>query len=340
MSGLVGVLKGAAGFVGKRIGRSSAQHLPPEDALRPLESHAVDIVRHAGSILRTHFEGSLDVAYKDEKRSDPVTNADYECQKYLRQAISARFPEHGILGEEDDKAEREASDSSLAPDYVWVLDPLDGTRNFLSGMPMYASSVGVLHKGAPVAAAVFLPWNSGSGGLVLHARKGGGTHADGVPLPTLTADEPLARRLITLPGSFASMFRVRPPLQDKMGELRMTGSIAYELALVAKGVTQYAITTAPFLWDAAGGALLVMEAGGVVLCGRRKRLLWLWDTVHWEPLEAFVKWGLLGVTMGDLRKWRAPLILGSPAVAQFVAANLTARQTLLRRLKRRLLRRR
>ena len=116
----------------------------------------------------------------------------------------------------------------------------------------------------------------------------------------------------------------------------MTGSIAYELAMVAKGVTQYTITTAPFLWDAAGGSLLVMEAGGIVLQGGYRKLLGrLPIALSWQPLESFApSWSSGVTTMKELREWRAPLLLGSPSVARHVAANLRGRTNIKRRLTR------
>ncbi len=318
------------------VNRARAQQQDEDALLREIEGHAVEIARRAGGILRRHFEQTLLVEYKDKRESDPVTNADFESQSYLRCAIMKRFPTHGVLGEEDDAAQRAEADEQPAPDFVWVLDPLDGTRNFLSGLPLYASSIGVLYRGAPVAAAVFLPWPSDGGGIVMHARRGGGTHVNGAPVATLTADEPKGNRLITLPGGFGAMFGLRAPLRGKMGELRMTGSIAYELAMVAKGVTQYTITTAPFLWDAAGGVMLVMEAGGIALQGRRNRLLGAVPTgMSWQPMESFIpSWRTGSTTMKELREWRAPLLLGSPDVARYVADNLRGKSRLPRRMRR------
>ena len=310
---------------------------PDDDGtLRDIEAHAVRIARESGAILRAYFERALNVEYKDDKQSDPVTNADYACQRYLTEAIGKRFPEHGILGEEDNAQERERADRQPAPDFVWALDPLDGTRNFLSGLPLYASSIGVLYRGAPVAAAVFMPWPNDEGGIVMHARRGGGTHVDGEPVSALTADAPDGNRLVTLPGGFGALFNARKPLRRRAGELRMTGSIAYELAMVAKGVTQYTITTAPFLWDAAGGALLVMEAGGIALqAGRGKLLGRLPLGMRWQPLESFApSWSSGATTMNELREWRAPLLLGSPQVARYVANNLRERASMKRRLRR------
>ena len=185
------VLKGLKSVVGGRQNGVA----PDDDAtLREIEAHAVKIARGAGDILRGHFEHALNVEYKDDKQSDPVTNADYECQRYLQKAIAKRFPEHGILGEEDNAEERASADKQPAPDFVWVLDPLDGTRNFLSGLPLYASSIGVLYQGAPVVSAVFLPWPNYNGGIVMHAHRGGGTQVDGVPVVALTAEAPEGNR--------------------------------------------------------------------------------------------------------------------------------------------------
>lgn len=327
------IFRGLRSVVG---GRRDGAYPDDDLALRDIERHAAKVAREAGELLRWHFDRALNVQYKDDKRSDPVTNADYACQRLLQDEISKRYPDHGILGEEDDAQERERVDNRPAPDFVWVLDPLDGTRNFMSGLPLYASSVGVLYRGAPVAAAVFIPWPSGDGGIVMHARRGGGTRVDGEAVPVLNADVPDGNRLVTLPGGFGALFSAKRSLRSKAGELRMTGSIAYELAMVAKGVTQYTITTAPFLWDAAGGSLLVMEAGGIVLQGGRRKLLGRVPAgLSWQPLESFIpSWSSGTTTMKELREWRAPLLLGSPNVARFVASNLRGRSTVKRRIRR------
>ena len=334
MQDIIRGLKSILGGVSGSLGRFATTD--DDDALREIESHAVKIAREAGELLRWHFEHALNVQYKDDKQSDPVTDADFACQRLLQEEISKRFPEHGLLGEEDNAEERKRVDGQPAPDFVWVLDPLDGTRNFLSGLPLYASSIGVLYRGTPVVAAVFLPWPSDDGGIVMHARRGGGTHVDGEPVPALTADTTEGNRLVTLPGGFGAMFSVRKPLRRTAGELRMTGSIAYELAMVAKGVTQYTITTAPFLWDAAGASLLVMEAGGIVLQGGQRKLLGrLPAGLRWQQLDSFVpSWSSGTTTMKELRDWRAPLLLGSPGVARYVASNLQGKTRIKRRIRR------
>ncbi len=306
-------------------------HRIDEATLKELEDHAAEIAGGAGKILAGYFGRSLTVHYKDDAERDPVTEADREVQEHLTKAIVARFPGHGVLGEEDD--EEAQQDASPAPDYLWVLDPLDGTKNFLHGMPIYASSVGVLFKGAPVAGAVYIPWpGAAKGGLVFHARKGGGAFVDGEPISVLAAEEPRGNVLVTLPAGFGPGFR--KPMMGKVGEVRVTGSIAYELVMVARGVTQYMVTTAPHLWDVAGGVALVMEAGGLVMRGTRHGgPLGLYPSTRWAEAESLVPdWESGQTTMADLRRWRSPLTLGSPSVARYVAANIRSRSSLRRRL--------
>ncbi len=309
-----------------------------EALLKQIEDHATYIVREAGAILARHFGSSLDVQYKDEKETDPVTNADKESQDYLEKAIAKRFPDHGILGEEQDgdDAEKEKAGNEPAKDFVWVLDPLDGTKNFLAGLPLFASSIGVMHQGVPIAAAVYLPWPADGGGVVLHARKGGGAFVEDRPISVVESDEPKGNGMVTLPGGFRMMFRFKKAMRGKVGDVRMTGSIAYELAMVAKGVTQFTVTTAPKLWDAAGGVLLVQEAGGLVMRGRRtSRALGLFSGIRWEPMEALVAdWQSGTTTMKQLRDWSAITFLGNPKVVRYATSNVGTRSTLRWRLRR------
>ena len=93
-----------------------------DQLLIDIEQHAVEIARRGGLILGKYFGQKIKVEYKDKRENDPVSQADRETQDYLYKAIEARFPDHGILGEEDDQEKQE--DTSPAPDFLWVLDPL------------------------------------------------------------------------------------------------------------------------------------------------------------------------------------------------------------------------
>ena len=286
-----------------------------------IESKAVEMAREAGKILQAQFGKPLEVEYKDREHRDPVTAADRESQLYLREAITRYFPDHDIVGEE-------GTDEADAPtsDFLWVLDPLDGTTNFVNGLPIYAVSIGVLHEGAFLAGSLFLPWPGEKDGLVLHARRGGGAYVGEEPFSIPQSEEPTPNRLTGLPASFGFRMRFRKNLRRRAGEIRVTGSIAYELALTARGVFQYVIMGAPRVWDVAAGALLVMEAGGSVLIGRQ-------GGRRWEPLTSLgPTWEGRPPSFKEIRGWTAPLIASSAGLAPLVAANLQARYRLSARI--------
>lgn len=305
-----------------------------EEEIREIEHEAVELARGAGKILAGHFGRSIDVEFKDDKERDPVTAADKSTQAYLAREIAARFPDHGVLGEEATKEEQESEE--LARDTLWVLDPLDGTTNFLNGLPVFASSIGVIHRGVPVAAALYVPWPADGGGVVLHCRKGGGTkisslspgsEAEGVAVRVLETEQPIPNRLIGLPGYFGVAQRFTGEVAKRAGEPRTTGSIAYELAMTARGVMQYAIFGAPRMWDVAGGALAVQEAGGTVMTrfkGERQ----------WHSLESVVPtWNEKAPTMKELRAWTAPLVAGNNHLAPLIANNVRRRFSLRAKLR-------
>ncbi len=306
-----------------------------EDAqIRKIEQTAVELARGAGEILAAHFGRRIEVEFKDDKQRDPVTAADKTTQAYLAAEIARRFPDHGILGEEATKEEQESEEP--ARDTLWVLDPLDGTTNFLNGLPVFASSIGVIHRGRPVAAALYVPWPTDGGGFVLHCRKGGGAKiaslsarsgANDEPVKVLETEQPIPNRLIGLPGYFGVAQRFTGDLANKAGEPRTTGSIAYELAMTARGVMQYAIFGAPRMWDMAGGALAVQEAGGTVMTRFR-------GEKRWHPIDSFVPtWDEKTPTMKELRAWVAPLVAGNQHLAPLIANNVRRRFSLRAKLR-------
>ena len=302
--------------------------------LLDIEAKAAEMARHAGGILQGYFGTDIEVEYKDEKRrQNPVTRADRESQEYLCGEIARSFPDHGIVGEEG--PEEEDGDEPVK-DFLWVLDPLDGTTNFINGLPVYAVSVGVLYWGTPIAGAIFIPWPSGNGGAVLHARKGGGAWMDGerisIALDDPSADGPEPNRLVGLPGAFGASFKIGKGLRRRVGEPRVTGSIAYELAMAARGVFQYVVIGGPRIWDVAAGVLIVAEAGGVVMVRPRRAR-------RWEPLTCLgPSWEEGRPKDKEVRKWVAPLIAGNSTAVSVVAANLERRISLSSRLRRLLLR--
>jgi myo-inositol-1(or 4)-monophosphatase len=262
------------------------------DDLPTIESVAVDLAALAGRQIMAAFGTIFTVRYKtgiDDAASlrDPVSDIDRNVESALREQLARRFPYHGIIGEE--LAEQPAHDSG----FVWAIDPIDGTTNFVNGFPLFAASIGVLHKGSPVVGAV---WCSISHALrtgVYHARAGGRLQFDGADVtPKLNAA--VLRRLAGVP--------IVANAEETGWEMRTTGSAALECALVAGGLLEVASFNAPNLWDVAGGVALVNAGGGKVIeHGER----------GWAMFETFVPQSRKGETP-HLRFWRRKIIIGRP----------------------------
>ena len=286
--------------------------------LERVERDAVEFARGAGSLLLDHFRRPLEVAYKSAGRRDPVTEADKRAEAFLRDAISAAYPDHGIVGEEAENTAHET------PEFAWVLDPLDGTTNFLNGLPIFASSIGVLRRGTPVVAALFIPGVEAGGGSVYHARQNGGAFQDERRLAVAENTEPERGRLTGLPSFYWRTFGFRDGLRQRIGEIRSLGSIAFEMAMTARGSYQMCLFNAPRIWDVAGGTLLIAEAGGNVLT-RGNRI------GPWAPLGGF---RTDAPALDNLREWRGAVVAGNPSLTAHVGERVWQRSFALWRLRR------
>jgi myo-inositol-1(or 4)-monophosphatase len=203
-----------------------------------------------GKMALERFEGAQ-VFWKGD--DSMVTNADLEIQSWLVGEITEAFPDDGVLGEEGLAPGPSRTD---AP-YVWVLDPLDGTNNFGRGMPGFSVSIGVLRDGHPAAGAVYDPL----GDQLFKASEGNGAWCNG--------------RLMKLaPASLSarSLFTIRTPWPEgvppwvegwmRRYRLRRVGSTALHLCYVALGALAFVHDRGASLWDIAGAAPVVLEAGG------------------------------------------------------------------------------
>ena len=299
---------------------------PDATVLQEIESQAVELVRRAGQMALDRFWRPLQVEYKQENRADPVTEVDRGVEAFLRSSISRQFPAHAILGEEGTEVE------VAGREFLWVLDPVDGTTNFVNGLPLFACSAALLHRGEPVVGAIFLPVAPRTArpmtapgaesqtstlqlrSAVLHARLGGGASLDGDPVQASEAAAPEASSLAGLPGHHAHQFHRLERLRQNPGELRCLGSVCFETAMVATGVFRYAVFRRPKLWDVAAGTLLVREAGGLAMS---------WTGSRWEPLTRFDPMSNpKKPEEAGLRFWEAVTLAGGRQVASFVAERL------------------
>ncbi len=279
-----------------------------------LSDAASKFAREAGEMLMGLFGAQVKVDYKNKDETDPVSEADRASQAFLTKAINEKFPAHGVLGEEKPEDEDEATrqGARALPEYLWVLDPLDGTKNFLNGLHVWGCSVGVLKRGRPVAGAIFTPEDKG---VIYCAHEGGGAFRDGRPIEAARENRPTGKRIAALPGTYWTQFRPTGPLKKNLGEVRSTGSMCYEQALVARGSLHYALFSVPSIWDVAAGTLIVKEAGGITLA---RRLY----TERWSELEKFFSEENTPKDLDAARKWRRSLLIGNPDLVRYVATHI------------------
>ncbi len=259
----------------------SGQHMP--SLLEQLEETAYDLAVLAGEWLIDALGREIVVRYKDDERGimmphDVVSQVDDEVEALIRRRLAARHPDHAVLGEEG------GFGGAIGSRFTWTIDPIDGTTNFVNGLPLYSSAIGVLFDGQPVAGAVWCTTSHALRPGVYHAHHGGDLRFEGVRV--LSDGQRVVgrrRRVSTAPAPY----KLREPGWDHRG----IGSIALESALVASGALASARTTRARSWDVAPGIVLA-RAGG--------REVWTRGGERWEPFESF----------DDARIWSQPLLFG------------------------------
>lgn len=207
-------------------------------------------VRQAGQAIFLMAAEGFKTAYKANE--DPVTTADLKANSILREGLLDAFPGTGWLSEET-RDDHSRLDMSL----VWVVDPIDGTKEFVSGIPEYAVSVALVEHGLPVLSAVYNP----AAEELFAAAKGQGAWLNG---ESISAQHALTARPVLL-ASRSEVKRGEFEPFEPFAEIRPCGSIAYKLALVAAGAADATFSLGPKNeWDIAAGVLLVSEAQGQV----------------------------------------------------------------------------
>jgi myo-inositol-1(or 4)-monophosphatase len=214
---------------------------------------AIEAAKKAGDVLARYFEMTgLEREIKDDKSF--VSKADKESEAAIADIVRKEFPDHGLLGEE-------GSDVNPNAEYLWVVDPLDGTANFLNGIPIFGVSIGILKAGEPHIGVIYNPVTNS----LYAGERGKGATYNGKPIRVsgqdakeglMTAgysrkDKERAMRIV---GASPAFFK----------SARVLGSCALELAYVARGGTEGFLCLGLSKWDYAAGALLVLEAGGRV----------------------------------------------------------------------------
>lgn len=213
---------------------------------------AIKAAKKGGAVALRYFETSVAREVKEDKSF--VTIADKKSEEVIMREIAKAFPTHGFLCEE-------SGETASASDYQWVIDPIDGTANFVNGIPLFAVSVALLKGGVPIVGVVYNP----VGDSLYATAKGKGVRwngkkvrvSDGTPEHAMISFGPGKKQRERMNALFLHA-------NDFVKTKRYLGSCALELAYVARGGTEGFICLGLNKWDYAAGVLLVEEAGGKI----------------------------------------------------------------------------
>ncbi len=209
-----------------------------------------------GQVLKEFYKREDNIVMEKGEK-DIYSLADKLSEERIREHINKYLPEHLVVGEEDG--------GSADGDYVWYIDPLDGTKNYIAGFPLFGTSVGLLYRGKPLVGAVYLPIFDS----LYWAMEGCGAYKNGRPLKIRHKAKlkecyvaygypSRAKRDL---GSYWSIFR---EVFDKVGAMRRPGAAAVDLCLLAEGVFDGLLEFELNPWDVVAGSLIAKEAGARV----------------------------------------------------------------------------
>ncbi|HWP94514.1 MAG TPA: inositol monophosphatase family protein [Gammaproteobacteria bacterium] len=225
--------------------------------MHPLLNIAVRAARRAGNVIVRHLDKLDTLSVRSKERNDFVSEVDRLAEHEIIQTIRRAHPDHAFLAEE--------SGRSGESDWVWIIDPLDGTTNFLHGFPVFAVSIAVRHRRRLEHAVIYDPMRQ----ELFTASRGSGAQLDGRRC-RVSERRDLAQALIGTGfpfrehqrlDAYLAMFRTLVP---KTAGIRRPGAASLDLAYVAAGRLDGFWEMGLKEWDIAAGALLIQEAGGLI----------------------------------------------------------------------------
>ena len=235
----------------------------PTPSLRELLTVAADAAYLAGRRTLAYFNTGVEIEIKAD--DTPVTRADKEAELLIRDIVGKRYPTHAILGEEGGETRGD-------PDHKWIIDPIDGTKSFIHGVPMYGVMIGVEVRGEPAVGAVYLP---GTDELVIAATGLGVTH-NGRPARVSSVNQ--LRDACLLTSSFQGSLERSDAYEKLMAGTRISrgwGDV-YGYVLVATGRAEIMLDPKMNPWDCAAIAPIIREAGG-------RFTTWAGENTIWGP---------------------------------------------------------
>ena len=234
--------------------------------MHPMLNIAVKAARRAGSIINRAALDRTQLEIRSKQANDFVTQVDRAAETAIIDVVRQAYPDHAILGEESGALEgKNPSGTTSKAEYRWIIDPLDGTTNFIHGFPQYCVSIALQHRGAIEHGVVYDPAKN----ELFTASKGRGAFLDDRRM-RVTKCANLKDALVGTGFPFKEMSRLdsyfkqlREVMKNSSG-VRRAGAAALDLAYVAAGRLDAFWELGLSPWDMAAGALLIQEAGGMV----------------------------------------------------------------------------
>ncbi|OGE78838.1 MAG: hypothetical protein A2751_01435 [Candidatus Doudnabacteria bacterium RIFCSPHIGHO2_01_FULL_46_14] len=223
---------------------------------------AVQAVKRSEKTFRKYFGTKTQVRMKNRNRLDLVSYADKQIEREIKAFLKKQFPSYGFIGEEHGHTNSNA-------EFVWALDPIDGTANYLQGISYCAISLGLLKNMKPVVGVVSAPALN----LFYTARLGGKARLNGKIIR--------ASKVTGIRDAFGSLgwgrdraFGIKwlPRLLKQIRKMRVPGSAAVGFCYVAQGLYDFLIHSSLNIWDYAAGQIIIEEAGGVFINSKFKNL--------------------------------------------------------------------
>jgi histidinol phosphatase-like enzyme (inositol monophosphatase family) len=234
--------------------------VPSAAELRVYREFASSLAGEAGRIGLKYFRTGVEVETKADHT--PVTRADRETEQFIRGAIAERFPDHLVTGEEFGSSlgtEKFEGPAGSGPDFSWIIDPIDGTKAFVHGVPLYTTLIALLYRGNPVVGIIHNPVMNET----VAASVGGGCTLNEEPCAVSGRAELSDARIHAT--DFADLYRRKPALTVELlsrSSSARTWADAYGYLLVATGRAEAMIDPVMAPWDIAPLGPIITEAGG------------------------------------------------------------------------------
>jgi len=217
----------------------------------------IDISKQAGSLIRDGFGESVQIEYKSNE-SNLVTEIDKSSEKMIIDFIKNKYPSHSIIAEEGGGVKNDS-------EYIWVVDPLDGTTNFAHGLPIFSVSIGLQKNNETIAGVVYDVMRN----ILYSAQLGGGAFANSEQIKVSSTDSLKHSLLVTgFPYNVAEnpegAFERFTALTKNARGIRRLGSAAIDFCYLASGVFDGFWEVYLHAWDICAGKLIAEEAGGLV----------------------------------------------------------------------------